>query len=59
MFVLFNNNKEFIGYGDDVPDIPILNIFKLKLPEHVSDITKYEWSGDMFNGKMIEREKNS
>jgi len=59
MFVLFNRDKKFIGYSDDIPDIPTLNVFKLKLPEAVNDIIKYEWIGDMFNGKMVERQKNS
>lgn len=57
MFVLFNKNKQFIGYSEDIPDLPTLNIFKLKIPDHISDITKYEWVGDMLNGKMVEIEK--
>jgi hypothetical protein len=53
MFVLFNNEKQFVGYSEDIPDLPTLSIFKLKLPEEVSDIKKWKWVGDMFNGKMI------
>jgi hypothetical protein len=57
MFVLFNKNKEFVGYSEDMPDLPNVNIFKLKLPEDKSDITKWKWEGDMFTGKMILIEK--
>jgi hypothetical protein len=53
MFVLFDKNKNFIGYSPDFPDTPNLNIFKLKLPEEQSDITKWVWDGDMITGKMI------
>ena len=53
MFVLFNKDKNLIGYSEDMPDFPHLNIFKLKLPEETSDIKKWEWVGDMLNGKMI------
>jgi hypothetical protein len=53
MFVLFNKEKQFVGYSEDIPDLPTLNIFKLKLSDDVSDITKWKWEGDMFNGKMI------
>jgi hypothetical protein len=58
MFVLFNKEKEFMGYSPDMPDIPLLEIFKLKLPDEVSDITKWKWDGDMFTGKMVPIEKN-
>jgi len=57
MFALFNKEKQFIGYSEDIPNLPNLNIFKLKLPEDKSDITKWEWAGDMFTGKMIPIEK--
>jgi hypothetical protein len=53
MFVLFNKEKQFIGYSKDMPDLPTLNIFKLELPEELSDITKWKWIGDMFKGKMV------
>jgi hypothetical protein len=55
MFVLFNKDKNFIGYSEDIPDLPTLNIFRLKLPEDKQDITEWGWEGDMFNGKMVKR----
>jgi hypothetical protein len=53
MFVLFDKNKNFIGYSDDIPDLPTLNVLKLKLPKEKEDISKWKWEGNMFNGKMI------
>jgi hypothetical protein len=55
MFVLFDKNKNFIGYSEDIPDLPTLNIFRLKLPKDKQDITEWGWEGDMFNGKMVKR----
>ena len=54
MYVLFNKDKEFVGYSDDIPPQPNLNIFRLEIPENRSDITKWKWQGDMFTGKMVE-----
>jgi hypothetical protein len=53
MYVLFDKNKNFIGYSPDFPDTPNLGIFKLKLPEDQSDINEWTWEGDMFTGKMV------
>jgi hypothetical protein len=60
MFALFDKNKKFIGYSDDFPDHPTLNVFKFKIPDDKTDIMKWHWVGDMFNGGMqkIEVEKN-
>jgi hypothetical protein len=58
MYVLFNADKQFVGYSEDIPDLPTLNILKLKLPKEVENINKWKWSGDMFNGKMIPIEEN-
>lgn len=55
MFVLFNKDKNFIGYSEDIPDLPTLNVFRLKLPEDKQDITEWGWEGNMFNGKMVKR----
>jgi hypothetical protein len=55
MFALFNKNKKFIGYSEDIPDLPTMEIFKLPLPEDKKDISKWEWVGDMFDGKMVKR----
>jgi hypothetical protein len=54
MYALFDKNKQFIGYSPDFPDTPGLDIFKLEIPEDKSDITKWKWEGDMFNGRMVE-----
>ena len=53
MFVLFNKNKEFIGYSPDFPNIPNLNIFKFEISQDKSDLTEWKWVGDMLTGKMI------
>ena len=57
MFALFNKDKEFIGYSEDIPDLPTLNIFKLKLPEEVKDVSKWTWQGDMLRGKLVPNDK--
>jgi hypothetical protein len=53
MFVLFDKNKNFIGYSEDIPSLPTLNILKLKLPKEKEDISKWKWDGNMITGKMI------
>jgi len=53
MFALFNKERKFIGYSEDIPDLPTLNIFKLKLPENQKDITKWRWEGNFPDGKMV------
>lgn len=53
MYALFDKDKKFIGYSPDFPENPGLNIFKFKLPEDKSDLTKWKWVGDMFTGKMV------
>jgi len=53
MFALFNSENQLIGYSDDLPDNPSYNIFKIKLPDDKTDLLKWRWEGDMFNGKMV------
>ena len=53
MFVLFDKNKNFIGYSEDIPDLPTLNVLKLKIPEEKKDISKWRWEGNLLNGKMV------
>ena len=55
MFVLFNQDKKFISYSEEPLDVPNSGIFNLKIPDDKQDITKWEWVGDMFNGKMVKR----
>ena len=56
MFVLFNKNKEFIGYSEDCPSIP--TIFKKEISQEKSDITKWRWDGDFENGQMVSLYEN-
>lgn len=51
MFVLFNKNKNFIGYSNDIPDNSC--ILKKEIPPETSDILLWRWEGDYDNGKMI------
>ena len=54
MFVLFNRDKKFIGYSEDIPDTPNLGVLRLELPEVFNDLTKWQWEGDMLSGGMVE-----
>jgi hypothetical protein len=60
MYALFNKNKELIGYSEDFPDTPNLDVFKIKIPENEKNLNEWNWVGDMLNGKMqkITLEKN-
>jgi hypothetical protein len=54
MLVIFNKDKKFVGYADDeFPDMPHLELLTLRIPDEQSDLTKWWWEGDMFNGKMV------
>jgi len=55
MFVLFNNQKEFIGYSDQLP--PTIQYYR-NIGENF-DINKNFWDGDYDNGslKKIETQK--
>ena len=55
MFVLFNNQKEFIGYADQVP--PSIQYYHNL--DNSFDINKEYWDGDYDNGslKKIETQK--
>ena len=55
MFVLFNNQKEFIGYSDQLP--PTIQYYQ-NIGENF-DINKNFWDGDYDNGslKKIETQK--
>jgi hypothetical protein len=55
MCVLFDKDGDFIAYSDDFPDLPNTDIFKLELTEETSDLSKWEWKGNMFNGKMVKK----
>ena len=51
MFVLFNKNKEFVGYSADAPDNP--NIYKKLVPLDKRDFTKWRWDGTYDDGEMV------
>jgi hypothetical protein len=53
MFALFNANKNFIGYGKDLPDNPSLNILSKEIPLDNQDLTVWRWDGDFDDGKMV------
>jgi hypothetical protein len=53
MYALFNKNKELIGYSEDFPDTPNLDVFKYKIPIEQSNLMEWRWVGDMLNGKMV------
>jgi hypothetical protein len=52
MFALFNLNKSFIGYSDDIPEHLEQSFLKRELPEDKQDLTKWRWDGD-FDGCMV------
>jgi hypothetical protein len=51
MFALFNKDKNFIGYSNDIPDNSC--ILKKEIPPETSDMLLWRWEGDYDNGKMI------
>lgn len=53
MYALFNKDQKLVGYSDDFPDTPNLDIFKYKIPDEQSNLSEWRWDGDMLSGKMI------
>lgn len=53
MYALFNKEKKIIGYSEDFPDTPNLDVFKVKLPEEKSNLMEWKWCGDMLTGNMV------
>ena len=51
MFVLFNKDKNFIGYSPDSP--PQVDILKIEIPEDKKNLNEWKWSGNFDNGKMV------
>jgi hypothetical protein len=62
MYALFNKDKKLVGYSEDFPDTPNLDIFKYEILEEQSNLMEWKWEGDMLNGKMVkknlEKDKN-
>lgn len=51
MFALFNKDKTFIGYSNDIPDTS--TVLKKEIPKEQSDIMLWRWEGDYENGRMV------
>jgi hypothetical protein len=51
MFALFNKDKTFIGYSNDIPDTS--TVLKKEIPKEKSDIILWRWEGDYENGRMV------
>jgi len=53
MFALFNLNKSFIGYSDNIPEHLNKGFLKKEISEDKRDLTKWRWEGD-FDGCMVD-----
>ena len=52
MFALFNLNKTFVGYSEDIPEHLNKSFIKKEIPEDKRDLTKWRWDGDL-DGQMV------
>jgi hypothetical protein len=57
MFALFNLNKSFIGYSDNIPEHLEKGILKKEIPDDKSDLTKWRWDGSYDDGQMVSLEE--
>jgi hypothetical protein len=57
MFALFNLNKSFIGYSDNIPEHLESGILKKEIPEDKSDLIKWRWDGSYDDGQMVSLEE--
>lgn len=57
MFALFNQNKEFIGYSPDLPEVPNLAINRKKIPDQFCNLAEWHWEGNFDTGKMVSNKK--
>jgi hypothetical protein len=57
MFALFNLNKSFIGYSDNIPEHLEKGILKIEIPDDRSDLTKWRWDGNYEDGQMVNLEE--
>jgi hypothetical protein len=57
MFALFNLNKSFIGYSDNIPEHLESGILKREIPEDKSDLMKWRWDGSYDDGQMVSLEE--
>jgi hypothetical protein len=53
MLVLFNKDKQFIGFSPDLPQEALENFYTKEVPESQADFTKWRWDGDYESGRMV------
>jgi hypothetical protein len=58
MVVLFNKDKQFIGYGDNFPSNPELGILKKEISSEEFDLSVWRWDGDFDTGSMVKISDN-
>lgn len=54
MYALFNKQKVFIGFSQDIPHESIL---RKEIPKERSDIRRWRWEGDYDTGRMVPMEE--
>jgi hypothetical protein len=52
MYVVFDENKNFISYSDSIFQTQV-NLFFKEIPPDKSDLLKWRWDGDYDTGKMV------
>jgi hypothetical protein len=53
MLVLFNKDKQFVGFSPDLPPEALENLYTKNIPETQTDFTKWRWEGDYDSGRMV------
>jgi hypothetical protein len=53
MYALFNKEKQFIGYSEDMPEQVLQNLLYKQIPDSQTDFTNWRWSGDYDTGHMV------
>lgn len=52
MYVVFDENKNFISYSDSIFQTQV-NLFFKEIPPDKSDLLKWRWEGDYDTGQMV------
>lgn len=52
MYVVFDENKNFISYSDSIFQTQV-NLFFKEIPSDKSDLLKWRWDGDYDTGQMV------
>jgi len=50
MYALFNKDKVFIGFSEEIPH---KSIIAKEIPSEQSNLTEWRWQGDYDTGKMV------